>query len=185
VTLPDLEESEDCLQDALDMFYPNFCEDAGTLDESIPSPFQQLQKQSSQAALPKPDCSLPLSRKRKKIGRPRGDELEFAQGTDTLFKEDGLRPVQRRGRGPKPKYIYKSKEEAAGARRERNRKAALESYYKRRNRMEEVEREMERLQAENASLELLLSQIESGSFASKESVSTDEGIDDWLAAKGC
>lgn len=36
----------------------------------------------------------------------------------------------KRGRGPKPKYVFGSREEAAGARRERNRKAALDSYYR-------------------------------------------------------
>lgn len=37
---------------------------------------------------------------------------------------------KKRGRGPKPKYQFGSKEEAVDARRERNRQAALESYYK-------------------------------------------------------
>lgn len=43
---------------------------------------------------------------------------------------DATAPASKRGRGPKPKYVYGSREEAAGARRERNRKAALDSYYK-------------------------------------------------------
>ena len=36
----------------------------------------------------------------------------------------------KRARGPKPKYMYNTLEEAADARRERNRKSALESYHK-------------------------------------------------------
>lgn len=39
-------------------------------------------------------------------------------------------PFKKSGRGPKPKYIFSTQEEAADARRERNRKAALESYYR-------------------------------------------------------
>jgi hypothetical protein len=56
------------------------------------------------------------------IGRPRGDS------SATAFLS-----VQQSGkisRGPKPKYVFSTPEEAANARRERNRKAALESYYK-------------------------------------------------------
>lgn len=39
-------------------------------------------------------------------------------------------PFKKSGRGPKPKYVFSTQEEAADARRERNRKAALESYYR-------------------------------------------------------
>ena len=40
------------------------------------------------------------------------------------------RPFKQSGRTPKPKYVFQTVEEAADARRERNRKAALESYYR-------------------------------------------------------
>ena len=39
-------------------------------------------------------------------------------------------PYKKSGRGPKPKYLFGTQEEAADARRERNRKAALDSYYR-------------------------------------------------------
>jgi hypothetical protein len=41
-----------------------------------------------------------------------------------------VEPYKKTGRGPKPKYVFSTREEAADARRERNRRAALESYYK-------------------------------------------------------
>jgi len=65
-------------------------------------------------------------------------------------------------RGPKPKYLYKSAEEAAEARKQRNRKAALDSYYKKRNTIQELQDEITRLQRENDLLESVMAGDDSG-----------------------
>ncbi len=61
--------------------------------------------------------------KRKRTGRPRVSPRPPAR-----CSEGG--EAQRKRRGPRPKYQFSSREEALGARRERNRQAALLSYYK-------------------------------------------------------
>ncbi|GAB4819720.1 hypothetical protein N2152v2_006766 [Parachlorella kessleri] len=71
----------------------------------------------------------------------------------------------KRGRGPKPKYVFGNRVEAAGARRERNRKAALDSYYRQRQHVKELEEERDRLLAENSSLEGLLGHLQLGGNA--------------------
>jgi hypothetical protein len=68
---------------------------------------------------------------RRQVGRPRVASASAAacpppQGAP--LDPDQQQP--KRGRGPKPKYVYQTPGEAADARRDRNRKAALESYYK-------------------------------------------------------
>lgn len=70
---------------------------------------------------------------RRKGGRPRIHHPRAPAAAAAAAAEGTTPPAQpykKSGRGPKPKYIFGSAEEAADARRERNRKAALESYYK-------------------------------------------------------
>jgi hypothetical protein len=69
-----------------------------------------------------------------------------------------------RSRGPKPKYVFQSKEEAIQARRERNRIAAKDSYYKRRNKVASLESEKLDLVRQNALLKELLHGIENGTL---------------------
>mmetsp|Transcript_4611 Transcript_4611/g.9210 ORF Transcript_4611/g.9210 Transcript_4611/m.9210 type:complete len:230 (+) Transcript_4611:185-874(+) len=70
--------------------------------------------------------------------------------------------TKKRTRGPKPKYIYSSKEQAAAARKERNRRAALNSYYKRRQRTQDLEKEVNHLSKENSMLQKLLQDVQEG-----------------------
>jgi hypothetical protein len=78
---------------------------------------------------------------RRKGGRPRlhyPSALKAAAGAPADAPADGdassapgvQQSYKQSGRGPKPKYIFGTRAEAADARRERNRKAALDSYYK-------------------------------------------------------
>jgi hypothetical protein len=71
-------------------------------------------------------------------------------------------------RGPKPKYIYKSAEEAAEARKQRNRKAALDSYYKKRNTIQELQDEITRLQRENDLLKSVMADDDGGDDVAME-----------------
>lgn len=89
---------------------------------------------------------------------------------------------QKSKRGPKPKYIFQTEEEAATARRERNRKAALKSYYRKRNKIEDLEQEIARLEQENADLDTLLQKIERGEKDVLKRAS-DDGIDAWLLSR--
>lgn len=106
---------------------------------------------------------------RKRVGRPRVNRPAATK------KRGDAQPT----RGPKPKYVFQSNEEAADARRERNRQAAIESYYKRRQRVQQLETEISRLTQENAALEELHKQITSGAPHSLLSPSM-EGVQSWL-----
>eukprot|EP00887_Chlorella_sp_A99_P007175 scaffold2.g7175.t1 len=93
-----------------------------------------------------------------------------------------LPPPSKRRRGPKPKYVFPSQQEALGARRERNRQAALESYYRKKARTAELEGAAARLAGENAALERLLAEVEAtGKCPLLEP--TEAALDLWLAAE--
>jgi hypothetical protein len=88
--------------------------------------------------------------------------------------------VAKQRRGPKPKYVFPSPDEAAKARKARNRKAALDSYYKKKGRVSELQAEISRLKIENFALEALSNEIEN-SGVSPLGVASDAGVDAWLA----
>jgi hypothetical protein len=99
-------------------------------------------------------------------------------GISALAGKDAKRP-----RGPKPKYVYLTTEEAVDARRERNRRAALDSYYRKRGQVESLESEARRLESENSALAQLLVKLEEHHALPEEKLNklrTDEGIDAWL-----
>ncbi len=108
---------------------------------------------------------------RRRVGRPRAAGAAAAPANDN--------PGGKRPRGPKPKYVYATPDQALDARKERNRKAALESYYRKRQRLEETEEEVKRLEAENAALEKLAVAVEAGEERLIEA--SDAGIDAWLS----
>ncbi|KAL4436329.1 hypothetical protein ABPG77_009891 [Micractinium sp. CCAP 211/92] len=91
-------------------------------------------------------------------------------------------PFKKSGRGPKPKYIFSTQEEAADARRERNRKAALESYYRKKEHTERLQRELSDLREENAALQMLLGEMASTGLCPLLEAS-NEGINLWLAQR--
>ncbi|KAI8102831.1 hypothetical protein M9434_005623 [Picochlorum sp. BPE23] len=91
--------------------------------------------------------------------------------------------TKKRSRGPKPKYIYSSKEQAAAARKERNRQAALNSYYKRRQRIQDLEKEVDDLSKENSMLQKLLQDVQEGR-ANPLEVCSMEKIDIYLREHG-
>ena len=105
-----------------------------------------------------------------------------APGPSSREAEEGEAPPQERGRGPKPKNAYRSVEEAADARRERNRKAALESYYKKRERIDALEQEVAGLEGQNATLAMLLGRLQAGE-PSPLAEPTERGLDAWLQAR--
>jgi len=184
LSLMDLDQDDYCLQGVLDMFTAEPCDPLMFGMPCLPP-----------LALPSDPCepcsSAPTKAPKRKVGRPRISRATSApdsQGTETPSsgagreREDG-ELGKRRGRGPRPKYHYRSAEEAADARRERNRKAALESYYRKRDRAVALQEEQERLAQENAALERLLEQVESG--AATLSGATEEAVDAWLRGQGC
>ena len=116
------------------------------------------------------------SRKRR-VGRPRGFSASATKPSANATED----PTQKRTRGPKPKYVFPTPDEAMDARKERNRKAALESYYRKRQRVNEMEQEMNRLMAENKLLESLADEMEKGVTTLEEA--SERGIDVWLAAQ--
>ena len=136
------------------------------------------------------------SKTRRRVGRPRsttattttttttdGDVCKSSKGaattTTTTTSTTHIATIgKKRGRGPKPKYIFATTDEAQDARKERNRKAALESYYKKRQQKLAMEEEAKQLAAENAALEQLLNELETGVTQLHEA--SDDGIDVWL-----
>ncbi|PSC71791.1 cysteine ase [Micractinium conductrix] len=93
------------------------------------------------------------------------------------------RPFKKSGRGPKPKYVFQTVEEAADARRERNRKAALESYYRKKEHSQRLQAAKDQLLAENAALQQLLGGMRSSGLCPLMEAS-DAGIDEWLKQQG-
>jgi len=91
--------------------------------------------------------------------------------------------TMKRARGPKPKYIYSSKEQAAAARKERNRQTALNSYYKRRQRIQDLEKEVSHLSEENSKLQTLLQDVQEGRANPQDLFSMEE-IDRYLREHG-
>lgn len=90
-------------------------------------------------------------------------------------------PQKKSGRGPKPKYLFATQGEAADARRERNRKAALDSYYRKKEHTQRLHAEIAALEAQNAALQDLLSEMTSTGLCPLLEAS-NEGVDMWLHA---
>jgi hypothetical protein len=122
---------------------------------------------------------------RRPVGRPRAQAPpppsagEGALAVSNGEKGAAEQQQQKRGRGPKPKYIFATNDEALDARKERNRKAALESYYRKRQKTEALNREIRRLEAENARLEQLTVDVATGVVVLEEA--TEECLNAWLA----
>lgn len=121
--------------------------------------------------------------RRKRVGRPRvqqavstnpkeptgGGELNITESHDNKRKSR---------RGPKPKYRYSNSQEALDARRERNRQAAMNSYYRKREKLEALEAEVRRLEEENEALRKLEQGLKDGNI--REAIVSNECIDEWL-----
>lgn len=127
---------------------------------------------------------LPSSKKTEKPRRPVGRPRSQAPPPSTApmagaAAGPSAARQQKRGRGPKPKYIFATDDEALDARKERNRKAALESYYRKRQKTDALTQEINRLKAENAKLEKLAVDIDMGVVVLEEA--TEEGLGAWLA----
>lgn len=73
-------------------------------------------------------------------------------------------PLQKtvKKKGPRFKYIYDSPEQAAEARRQRNRAAALRSYHQKREYMARLEAEVAELEREHAGLMKVLDEVKTG-----------------------
>lgn len=82
------------------------------------------------------------------------------------------------GRGPKTKYVYSSAEQAAEARRQRNRETARASYYKRRHLIQQLEDDINSLETENKKLKVLFDGVQEGSIVLD--LTSEEAIDKWL-----
>lgn len=93
--------------------------------------------------------------------------------------EAAVQLYKKSGRGPKPKYVFTTREEAADARRERNRKAALESYYRKKEHAQRLQAELEAMHTENSALERLLEQMNTTGTCPLPEASND-GINVWL-----
>ena len=120
--------------------------------------------------------------RRKRVGRPRVQQAASVIPNElTRDKFDGTEPQdnKKRGRrGPKPKYKYSNSQEALDARRERNRQAAMNSYYRKREKLEALEAEVRRLESENGALRKLEQGLKDGTM--REVFLSDECIDKWL-----
>lgn len=132
----------------------------------------QSQEQAADHCETHLSASLNTAKKqRRPVGRPRTDinqKILPCSGSS-----------DKRRRGPKPKYIFATPQEAALARKERNRKSALESYYRRRRKLETLENEKKRLTEENKALEALLADVKSKGSCVLTDIN-DNGIDIWL-----
>jgi hypothetical protein len=103
--------------------------------------------------------------------------VDIPQNTSNNEYDKGTRT--RRGgkqRGPKPRYVYSCPEQAAAARRQRNRNTALKSYYKRREHIQNLEKQVKEIEEENAALCQLLDAVERGVVT----IASDQDIDAYL-----
>jgi hypothetical protein len=185
------------LEDALGFLYPQSPLDFG--DASMPPLFglhspctidggALPDKQTSPLMLPSQrdgsnsgDPGQKTQKPRRPVGRPRSQPLAPLSATApsaTALAAGGQQ--QKRGRGPKPKYVFATNDEALDARKERNRKAALDSYYRKRQKADALNQEIKKLEAENALLENLAIKIERGDVVELEEA-TEEGLNAWLA----
>ena len=190
-------DEDDDLNEALDMLCPpSLCDPAlhfiNSATHSIPfssqhDPRDALPQQPTGshqlAALSSfqdaEDASEKTTRQKRRVGRPRVDEPGGSGGGNSWGANAAAACGGSEGkRGPKPKYVFETTDEALDARRGRNRKAALESYYKKRQKLESLEEEKERLLAENAALEKLLSGLKEGTTMLSEP--SDNAINTWL-----
>lgn len=117
------------------------------------------------------------------VGRPRTGIIQH-KGLTSRTSSGTCGSFAKKRRGPKPKYVYSTPEEAAFARKERNRKSALASYYRRRGRIEHLENEKKRLAKENEALEKLLAKIKCEGGRSMLCKLDNDGINDWLRRHG-
>lgn len=192
--LDDAQEDQ-CLQEAMDLFFPH---DDGTALPEVSFAACDLQEPIlCGAQVLGRVTQLNMAMGRKRVGRPRleastypvaasnppGCHQPLARqnssmvGIDAFAGKDAKRP-----RGPKPKYVYSTTEEAVDARRERNRRAALNSYYRKRSRVESLESEARRLDSENSALEQLLVKLAEHAVPEEllTKLRTDEDINVWL-----
>lgn len=91
--------------------------------------------------------------------------------------EEGKQCRSKRPRGPKPKYVFSDPEQAAAARRERNRATALQSYYKKKNHTKNLELQVWELEEENNKLIQLLQHVEEGSVSIQDEGDIEKHID--------
>lgn len=113
-------------------------------------PYEQLAVERSQAN----------GRAERKKGRPRRYDLP-----DTFVTaQPGEIPARKRGRGAKPKYLFKTEEDAMAHRRHRNRTAALSSYYRRKEQANILKQQQAELLKEQAALQQLLDRAEDPAF---------------------
>lgn len=73
-----------------------------------------------------------------------------------------LQKTTKKKKGPRFKYLYDSAEQAAEARRQRNRAAALRSYHRKREYTARMEAEVAELEREHAELLKLLDEVTAG-----------------------
>ena len=111
---------------------------------------------------------------KKRPGRPQLYDLDV-QLNDIPVADSGSEDshCKKKARGPKPKYVYSSAEQAAAARRQRNRKTALESYYRRREKIQNLEKEVSQLEQENKRLCQLLDEVNAGTATVHECADID------------
>ncbi|KAI3430846.1 hypothetical protein D9Q98_009257 [Chlorella vulgaris] len=102
---------------------------------------------------------------------PADGDASSAPGVQQSYKQSG--------RGPKPKYIFGTRAEAADARRERNRKAALDSYYKKKEHTKRLQAELSALRSENDALQQLLREMNATGLCPLPEASND-GVNMWL-----
>lgn len=186
--LVNLDEDND-LNEALDMLCPRECDPHLHFMPSCSAPFSSPHAQttcvlpeqptegqaatfSSQQSLEDP--SDMDKKPKRRVGRPRVNE----PGGSSIGGAAATAAAGEGKRGPKPKYVFSNPDEAVDARRERNRKAALESYYKKRQKLGALEGEKQLLEAENAALEKLLCGLQQGTTTLPEA--SDNGINTWL-----
>ena len=170
-------EDDGDLNDALDMLYPRSC------DPPLPPLADVGPLAQRPSLLPLDSCESDHDgsdagrKNRRRVGRPRAMGRPAAHAS----LAEAAAENNKRGRGPKPKYIFATEDEAMDARRERNRKAALESYYRKRQKLETMQEELNRLAEENAALVDLLGKLETGETQLKEA--SDDGVNAWLASR--
>lgn len=98
--------------------------------------------------------------------------MENTPSADTAVKKK----IVKKPRGPKPKYIFSNPEQAAAARKERNRAAALQSYYKKKNHTLNLEAQVRELEEEQNKLTMLLEQVENGHVTIQSEGDIDQHI---------
>lgn len=89
-------------------------------------------------------------------------EVKCFEKEKAIVQQTVKKKGARGARGPKPKYVFSDPEQAAAARKERNRAAALQSYYKKKQHTLNLEQQVRELEEEQNKLKLLLDKVENG-----------------------